>query len=165
MVVSNKSRTFALAFQREALSNTVDVVQLVRASDCGSECRGFESHLPPLRAAREITVEAECSSRSAPLLFLCLFRRAAQGRAVLGLAMEGRPCLCRHFTAGAGHRGWCVGRAERLTGNPVALTVSLGRLTVVPVRAVAFSRSRTDEKGGCPVGGDSRLSSPAVGAY
>ena len=25
----------------------VDVVQLVRASDCGSECRGFESHLPP----------------------------------------------------------------------------------------------------------------------
>ncbi len=28
----------------------VDVVQLVRASDCGSECRGFESHPPPLRA-------------------------------------------------------------------------------------------------------------------
>ena len=27
----------------------VDVVQLVRASDCGSECRGFESHLPPVR--------------------------------------------------------------------------------------------------------------------
>ena len=25
----------------------VDVVQLVRASDCGSECRGFESHHPP----------------------------------------------------------------------------------------------------------------------
>ena len=25
----------------------VDVVQLVRASDCGSECRGFESHPPP----------------------------------------------------------------------------------------------------------------------
>ena len=25
----------------------VAVVQLVRASDCGSECRGFESHLPP----------------------------------------------------------------------------------------------------------------------
>ena len=23
------------------------VVQLVRASDCGSECRGFESHLSP----------------------------------------------------------------------------------------------------------------------
>ena len=28
-------------------ANMVDVVQLVRASDCGSECRGFESHLPP----------------------------------------------------------------------------------------------------------------------
>ncbi len=25
----------------------VGVVQLVRASDCGSECRGFESHPPP----------------------------------------------------------------------------------------------------------------------
>ena len=25
----------------------VPVVQLVRASDCGSECRGFESHVPP----------------------------------------------------------------------------------------------------------------------
>ncbi len=25
----------------------VDVAQLVRASDCGSEGRGFESHLPP----------------------------------------------------------------------------------------------------------------------
>ena len=26
---------------------TVPVVQLVRASDCGSECRGFESHQAP----------------------------------------------------------------------------------------------------------------------
>ena len=26
----------------------VDVAQLVRASDCGSEGRGFEPHLPPL---------------------------------------------------------------------------------------------------------------------
>jgi hypothetical protein len=26
----------------------VVVAQLVRASDCGSECRGFESRLPPL---------------------------------------------------------------------------------------------------------------------
>ena len=25
----------------------VDVAQLVRASDCGSEGRGFEPHLPP----------------------------------------------------------------------------------------------------------------------
>ena len=29
----------------------VPVVQLVRASDCGSECRGFESHRAPLRSA------------------------------------------------------------------------------------------------------------------
>ena len=32
----------ALAFER--VINTVTIVQLVRASDCGSECRGFESH-------------------------------------------------------------------------------------------------------------------------
>ena len=32
------------------------MVQLVSASDCGSECRGFESHLPPkyLRAGARI---------------------------------------------------------------------------------------------------------------
>ena len=29
------------------LAFMVDIVQLVRASDCGSECRGFESHYPP----------------------------------------------------------------------------------------------------------------------
>ena len=32
---------------KRAINNTVDVVQLVRASDCGSECRGFEPHHPP----------------------------------------------------------------------------------------------------------------------
>ena len=32
----------------------VDVVQLVRASDCGSECRGFESHPPPSKKQAEI---------------------------------------------------------------------------------------------------------------
>ena len=30
--------------------NMVPVVQLVRASDCGSECRGFESHRAPSKA-------------------------------------------------------------------------------------------------------------------
>ena len=30
------------SFERKA--NMVTIVQLVRASDCGSECRGFESH-------------------------------------------------------------------------------------------------------------------------
>ena len=29
--------------------NMVPIVQLVRASDCGSECRGFESHWAPKR--------------------------------------------------------------------------------------------------------------------
>ncbi len=32
----------------------VDVVQLVRASDCGSECRGFESHHPPFKNKAEV---------------------------------------------------------------------------------------------------------------
>ena len=30
----------------------VPVVQLVRASDCGSECRGFESHRAPNKIKR-----------------------------------------------------------------------------------------------------------------
>ena len=34
-------------FQQHKTTNTVDVVQLVRASDCGSECRRFESDQPP----------------------------------------------------------------------------------------------------------------------
>ena len=34
----------------------VAVVQLVRASDCGSECRGFESHLPPFISLFEATI-------------------------------------------------------------------------------------------------------------
>ena len=33
----------------------VDIVQLVRAPDCGSGCRGFESHYPPQKI-----VEADC---------------------------------------------------------------------------------------------------------
>ena len=33
---------------RKTGSNMVAVVQLVRASDCGSECRRFESDQPPL---------------------------------------------------------------------------------------------------------------------
>ena len=40
-----KNRYLCIAFERDA--NMVAVVQLVRASDCGTECRGFESHLPP----------------------------------------------------------------------------------------------------------------------
>ena len=34
---------------RKTESNMVAVVQLVRASDCGSECRRFESDQPPTK--------------------------------------------------------------------------------------------------------------------
>ncbi len=42
-----KMPNFALAFEKEA--DTVDVVQSVRASDCGSESRRFEPDLPPFK--------------------------------------------------------------------------------------------------------------------
>ena len=45
--------TFAIAFEK--VINMVTIVQLVRASDCGSECRGFESHLPPFISSFEAT--------------------------------------------------------------------------------------------------------------
>ena len=32
----------------------VPIVQLVRASDCGSECRGFESHWAPKKVDRQV---------------------------------------------------------------------------------------------------------------
>ena len=41
----NNIHTFATLLRNQ--SDMVVVVQLVRASDCGSECRGFESHQPP----------------------------------------------------------------------------------------------------------------------
>ena len=44
----NKIHTFATLLRNQ--SDMVVVVQLVRASDCGSECRGFESHQPPKKA-------------------------------------------------------------------------------------------------------------------
>ena len=33
----------------------VPIVQLVRASDCGSECRGFESHWAPKETSNEVS--------------------------------------------------------------------------------------------------------------
>ena len=45
MEYSNKVYIFATLLRNQ--SDMVVVVQLVRASDCGSECRGFESHQPP----------------------------------------------------------------------------------------------------------------------
>ena len=32
----------------------VDVAQSVRVTDCGSEGRGFESHLPPLKSRKSV---------------------------------------------------------------------------------------------------------------
>ena len=37
-------RTFASLLKGKPPRKMVTIVQLVRASDCGSECRGFESH-------------------------------------------------------------------------------------------------------------------------
>ncbi len=37
---------------------TVDVAQLVRASDCGSEGRGFKSHLPPRKIKNCLFLQA-----------------------------------------------------------------------------------------------------------
>ena len=45
VAVSEKSRIFAADFRQTELM--VGVAQLVRVPDCGSEGRGFESHLPP----------------------------------------------------------------------------------------------------------------------
>ena len=48
----NKKRGYAcivedFALPLHPLINMVDLAQLVRASDCGSEGRGFEPHIPP----------------------------------------------------------------------------------------------------------------------
>ena len=47
--LNKKCIKFARCLKRRKL-HTVDVAQLVRASDCGSEGRGFEPHLPPEKA-------------------------------------------------------------------------------------------------------------------
>ena len=47
---SRKNDYLCIAIEKSSCSNQkmVDVVQLVRASDCGSECRRFEPDRPPL---------------------------------------------------------------------------------------------------------------------
>ena len=68
----------------------VDVVQLVRASDCGSECRGFESHLPPIR------------SSSSELLFL--FPPISQARSQAHPARSrAYPAHCQHHPTHSQH--------------------------------------------------------------
>ena len=48
--MSEKVSTFAADFP----INTVGVVQLVRAPDCGSGGRGFEPHLPPKEIYKQV---------------------------------------------------------------------------------------------------------------
>ncbi len=45
LVISKKSSTFAVAFVNKGEYGGYSSVG--RASDCGSECRGFEPHYPP----------------------------------------------------------------------------------------------------------------------
>ena len=59
-----KNRYLCIAFERDA--NMVDVVQLVRASDCGSECRRFESGLPP---PKERLKDKSCKAKDLQDLF------------------------------------------------------------------------------------------------
>ena len=48
----------------------VAVVQLVRASDCGSECRGFESHLPPQQKQSTFGQSIVKLQKALPLMFI-----------------------------------------------------------------------------------------------
>ena len=68
----------------------VAVVQLVRASDCGSECRGFESHLPPIR------------SSSSELLFLFPPISQARSRAH-PTHSRAHPAHCQHHPTHCQH--------------------------------------------------------------
>ena len=49
--MSKKSSTFAPAFERRQHGGHSSVG---RASDCGSECRGFEPHSPPPDILRDV---------------------------------------------------------------------------------------------------------------
>ena len=55
----------------------VPLVQLVRASDCGSECHGFESHRAPQEEVERLP------------LFLCL------ARSVLSCLVISQNALCK----------------------------------------------------------------------
>ena len=65
LAVWNKSTIFANEFK-----NTVGVAQLVRVPDCGSEGRGFESHLPPKKS------KGECFRETSPLfIYINMIRK------------------------------------------------------------------------------------------
>lgn len=46
-VIISSVAGFRQSLSGAKITYTVDIVQLVRASVCGTECRGFESHYPP----------------------------------------------------------------------------------------------------------------------
>ena len=54
-------------------TNMVPIVQLVRASDCGSECRGFESHWAPRKSdferSRSFFVQSYKGNKSPCILY------------------------------------------------------------------------------------------------
>ena len=74
MVVSKKGITFA-----PEKIKTVVLAQLVRASDCGSEGRGFEPHIPPKeklnknRLRESIFIEFSQKSTNNNFPFLLLY--------------------------------------------------------------------------------------------
>ena len=65
----------------------VAVVQLVRASDCGSECRGFESHLPPNR---------ESNFKRGLTLFYPRFKKPGSNNIVVFLTIQYYCLSLRH---------------------------------------------------------------------
>ena len=62
----------------------VDVAQLVRALDCGSRCRGFESHLPPPPLQKEYDVEKRGLSAIRKASFSLQFGRFGSPGTVAG---------------------------------------------------------------------------------
>ena len=74
MAISEKSSIFAADFANA--EQMVGVAQLVRVPDCGSEGRGFESHLPP--KTREVRES----------LFFCWFPRFAEKCVLLHLKLK-----------------------------------------------------------------------------
>ena len=98
----------------------VHVVQLVRASDCGSECRGFESHLAPFKRSQPRVASFFVPPRffffTRPVLFLRLVcdpsrlpkrplppswyvgrSKGCQWRGAMGRRLTGALCFSSYF--------------------------------------------------------------------
>ena len=67
----------------------VPLVQLVRASDCGSECHGFESH----RAPKEVPIVTRLSELFAFMKTL-LYRPASKGVGLIFLSHTAYTTFC-----------------------------------------------------------------------